>query len=156
MAQSASAGLIVDSFDVDTDVNIGGQYSYFHDITGYGFTPGLDTAWSGSLAIEIFDDGCDVFFCADEWFLEIALVQVEELDFDSGGITFGDFGSDLELEALTSLNTNGQLNVTIRSISGDFHIGHSTLSVDVPTPGTAALLGLGLLGLGLGHRRKKT
>src|SRR5690606_39110502 len=96
-ASYASAGLITDVEEIDQRVVL--SHSYTHDLSDKGFT--LGTAESASLAIEIYDDAtCDLFMCADEWLPEILLVVVEDLDFDTGGVTFGSFENGLGVQAL--------------------------------------------------------
>jgi hypothetical protein len=56
------------------------------------------------------------------------------------------------------LQTDGKLKVSLRAKSGDFWFRKSELTVNaeaIPEPTTFAMLGLGLLGLGLVSRRKK-
>jgi hypothetical protein len=84
------------------------------------------------------------------------LVIVDSFDFDSGGLTFGNFDNSLGVQALGSLNADGMLQVTVQSLWGDFRVGESILSVEVsevPVPGTLGLLGAGLAALGLARRK---
>lgn len=151
----ANAGLITDVVEIDQ--RIYGSHSYSHNINDQGFT--LGSAESATLAIEIYDDAaCHKIMCADEWFPEVLMVVVEDLDFDTGGITFGDFFGGLEIEALIALNSDGYLDVTVSSLWGDFMMGDSTLSVvtsKVPEPGTIGLMLVGMLGLGMARRKAK-
>ncbi|WP_028672096.1 PEP-CTERM sorting domain-containing protein [Saccharospirillum impatiens] len=147
----AHAGLIVDTVEQNQYLSNLDSYSYTHDLNDDGFT--LGSAVSGTLSIDINDD-TDKWYKSFEW----TLVTVEDFDFDTGGYTFyaNDFNSELELQALASLNANGMLDVKVTSLLGDFYVGNSVLSVitEVPEPGTIALVGAGLLGLFVARRRK--
>jgi len=64
------------------------------------------------------------------------------------------------LAGLFELNDYGTLSVTVTSLYGDFLFGSSELIAsgfahNVPEPSTLALLGLGLLGIAVGARRRK-
>lgn len=144
----ANAGLIVDTVEQNVFVDWFGSHSYTHDINDDGFS--LGSALSATLEVEIADDS-NSFFDGGEF---IAFI-VEGFDFDTGGLTFGTtFLGDLEINALGFLNADGFLDVTITSIFGDFYVGKSTLTVQVPEPATLALLGFGLVGIGMARRRK--
>ena len=150
---SAGAATITDTITQDAYVSFLGSHTYTHDITDDGFVPG--SAISGSLQISIYDDARDRF----DFLPEVVLVIVDSFDFDSGGLTFGNFDNSLGIQALGSLNADGLLQVTVRSLWGDFRVGTSILSVEtqdvseVPVPGTLGLLGAGLAALGLVRRK---
>ena len=147
---SAGAATITDTISQDAYVTFFGSHTYTHDITDDGFVPG--SAISGSLQISIYDDARDRF----DLLPELVLVIVDSFDFDTGGLTFGNFDNSLGVQALGSLNADGLLQVKVQSLWGDFRVGTSTLSVEVsevPVPGTLGLLGAGLAALGLARRK---
>ena len=147
---SAGAATITDTVTQDAYVSFLGSHTYTHDITDQGFVPG--SAISGSLQISIYDDARDRL----DFLPELVLVIVDSFDFDSGGLTFGNFDNSLGIQALGSLNADGLLQVKVQSLIGDFRVGNSTLSVEVsevPVPGTLGLLGAGLAALGLVRRK---
>lgn len=156
MAAGAHAGLIAS----DTK-DFGGERafhkSYTHDLTG-SFP--LGTAQSATLEIVVSDDDkCDLEWWCEEWIPLVVLVVVEDLDFDTGGLSYGTFSSGLEMKAFAVLNETGTLSWKIAAVN-DFLLHSATVNVygdnvSVPEPGTLGLLGAGLLGMGLIRRRKQ-
>ncbi|WP_347330844.1 hypothetical protein [Marinimicrobium locisalis] len=155
LAGTAQAGLITDTVEQEKFIDWGDEYSYSHNLNDEGFV--LGSALSGTLEIQVADDKKGL----DEWFFgESILFIVEEFDFDTGGMSlFGSaFSSALEVEVLASINADGYLGVTVKSITGDFWLGDSILSVNtvsVLSPSILGLMVIGLAGLGLSRRRNR-
>lgn len=152
-----SASLITDTVSQNVKVGWWETYSFSHVLNESGEDLfALGSAVSASLEIAISDDGGRFDF----W--ETILVTVEDFDFDTGGILFSatNFINDLEVNALGALNADGILDVSVKSLFGDFYVGNSLLTVEtldvvaVPEPSILALFGVALVGLGFVCRQK--
>jgi hypothetical protein len=158
MAAHATPVTWVDSIDFTPDRYIApySSYSYSHNILDNGYNPGVDSIYNYALNVNLYDD--------NDRGLDVALINVpgligDTLFFSLSGSEYGGWS----LEGQTQLTQTGTYGVTITSLIGDFFLGSSTLTVrgeengsrSVPEPGTLGLLGLGLLGVGAGMRKKK-
>ena len=158
MAAHATPVTWVDAIDFTPDRYIApySSYSYSHNILDNGYNPGVDSIYNYSLNVNLYDD--------NDRGLDVALINVpgligDTIFFNLSGAEYGGWS----LEGQTQLTQTGVYGVTITSLIGDFFLGSSTLTVrgeengsrSVPEPGTLGLLGLGLLGVGAGMRKKK-
>lgn len=131
------------------------SYSYHHSILDQGYTPTVDSIYGASLSILLSDDS---LFDGEE---RVGFA----LDTASGGSSNVDFGAFSF--NVTSLLSDGWLNVTINALRGDFLFlgsrltvrgeerGNGTPATPVPEPATLATFGIGLLVMGLLARRRK-
>ena len=149
---TSTASTITDTVEQNMYLSSWQTYHYTHDLNDNDFT--LGNALSATLSINLYDDNVGIWFFPDG--PEKTLFVIEDFDFDTDGITFGgnDFYNDLGIQALGAINYNGLLDITITSLYGDFFVGNSILTVDVPAPTSIIILLSALLAFGVSKSRK--
>jgi hypothetical protein len=131
------------------------------DLTADGFVPGVDTAISGTAYFDVTDyanlNSREKISIDLGSISEITSGTVEDYSFN-----FDSSGGSSDLTILADINADGLLNYTVTATKGDFFLDDAELQVEATVPGgaggisgnavpdgfsTAALLGLGLLGI---------
>jgi hypothetical protein len=144
--------------------------TYTHDLTSDGYRPGVDSVYSASLTVWLYDDN---LFGDNQWLGDSH--EYVKFDFDGAGWSTSTevdgiganlgwlddfFAHTLSFNSLAGLLADGLVDVALKSVGGDFKFDKSLLvaygdRAKVPEPATVALLGAGLLGMALIQRRRR-
>jgi hypothetical protein len=142
------------------DVVSGGEYlsnsgtsnfTFTHNILDNGFVSATDDITSADLYILLNDDLDQASENVRIKLDNVTVAQSMEVDYALYHFIVNS----------VMLQTDGMLTVNLNVLSGDFYFGGSALQVDanrapaVPEPTSMAMLGAGLVGLGLLARRRK-
>ena len=119
----------------------------------FTFAPPAAQILLGTLTLSLYDDEADRLLNPSTW--ELGFGFADDGQWDLGPVDTGLYQYGVDVSALN----DGELEITVASLLGDFYIGKSDLTVTyepVPEPSTILLLGIGLLGAGIFTRRRKT
>jgi len=130
-------------------------------LSGDGFTNDPDGKM-GALPLDLsggFSGGSlDLFFAADALETEASLGASEGASFILATVKFTGLAhglSPLTLSDVILSNWDGSSTLAgVESVNGEICVGEGGCEKPVPEPGTLALLGLGMLGMGLTRRRR--
>jgi len=160
-----------------TKISSGDTVTRTHDIRDEGFKPIITPVFKADLSFRFSDDlldprangtsDCVSIFCFEEEWARLGIVDTGlfsfnmnlgsfEVDFlDTRTYSFNLTDGAAAIALLADIWWDGQLKYSIRSTAGDFYFLGSRLAVNVPEPGSLALLGLGLTSLVLVRRRRQ-
>ena len=146
-------------FNPAPQVSLLAPFSFSHDLTDVGFNYDLDTISSYKLTLSMHND---------KGMVDYVTIDQPGLFNDTTTLllnwTVATVNTGTSVEGLWSLNDDGTLAITVKSIFGSFFLDSSQLvaegtqgqSSNVPEPASIALLAVGLIGIAVMRRAARS
>jgi len=151
---TAAHATVIDSRIETPNEKITQGKAYKFTITDTSFVLGKTSYYDALFSLHLTDRSSDETGFVQIGSQKFDFKNLDDQTYDQGSSIGNFYQIKLDPVALADLNKDGTILVSVNSTGGDFYFADSTLAVNVPEPVSVALLGAGLLGMGMARRRR--